>query len=115
MEIYLKDLEFHAHHGVFEQEQAIGNKYLVNLTVNITSNRKMRDDNLSATVSYADLYDIIKKWVNIPHKLLESLAIDISCEIKMRFPNIESGWISIEKSRPPISGMIGSAGVKYFF
>ena len=69
-EISLADLHFHAHHGVFSQENKVGNDFSVTLTVRIPFSENVMDDDLSATISYAELYGIVEEEMNHPRKLL---------------------------------------------
>ena len=114
-EISLTDLRFYAYHGVMDEEKAIGNEFRVDLTVVIPSCDAIEEDKLEHTVSYADLYEIIAETMSKPRNLLEKVALNIVREIKNRFSEIRNGWIRIEKTRPPIQGMLGSASVKLKF
>lgn len=116
LEISLNDLWFYAKHGVFHQENAVGNEFLVNLTVRFTSAlSKLESDSLDSTISYADLYEEVKTEMKRPSKLLETVAVRIRNRICNRWPQINYGEISITKLKPPISSFIGSASVKINF
>ena len=53
--IYLKNVRFHAYHGVLQQERIVGNDYVVNLVVDYDFTSAMETDELSATINYAEL------------------------------------------------------------
>ena len=110
-EISLNDLRFYAYHGVEEFEREFGNKFNVSLSVKIPYDSRIREDDLNFTVSYADLYSIVEAEMLIPRNLLETVAVGIAGKIKERFPIVTGGKIRIEKDRPPIPGMLGSASV----
>lgn len=114
-EISLNNLQFYAYHGVFEEERKIGNEFKVSLSVALPCKIEIENDELSDTVSYADLYSIIADEMKKPHRLLEKVAFEIVKRINREYPEIESGKISIEKVHPPIQGMLGSASVILFF
>lgn len=114
-EISLVNLSFYAFHGVFEEEKKTGNTFIVNLSVFVDVNPESFTDEVSSTVSYADLFEIIKKEMIVPANLLESVLLRISKEIKVNFPGVKRGKISIEKKHPPIPGMIGQAVVALNF
>ena len=42
--IFLKNIRFHAYHGVLEQENTVGNDYLVNLSLEYDFTRAMQTD-----------------------------------------------------------------------
>ena len=118
-EINLNNLLFYAYHGIYETERHNGNKFTVNLTVSIPSQEGIKEDefydDIKHTVSYADLYDIVRQEMYLPCKLLETVALKIAKRIKEEFPLITEGRITIEKDRPPIEGMLGNASVTLLF
>lgn len=114
-EISLNNLHFYSHHGILEHEKQFGNEFLVDLMVKIPYSETIEKDDLAATVSYADLYDIVAKEMENPRNLLEKVASSIVSGIKARFSQIKGGYIRIEKVRPPIPGMLGSASVRLQF
>lgn len=114
-EITLNNLLFYAYHGVAPEERQNGNEFTVNLSVFIPCTERHECDNLAKTVSYADLFEIIKAEMECPRQLLETVAYKIGAEIKKKFEIVESGIIRIEKKRPPIPEMIGSAAVALHF
>ena len=54
--ITLEGLEFFAFHGYYDEEQKIGNKYGVDITVETTLEKAQTDDKLSETIDYEELY-----------------------------------------------------------
>lgn len=114
-EIILRDLRFYAFHGVMEEERHIGNEYIVNLSVWIPYTDFMEDDDVNYTVSYADLFQIIKVEMEIPRNLLEKFCISVARRIRTSFPGVMKGRVSIKKVRPPIPSMLGEAEVALEF
>lgn len=115
MKISLKNLKFHARHGVLPEERILGNAFKVNLSVKIIDNDDMRNDRLEGTVSYADLFDIVKEEMEKPSELLEHVCIRIGNRIEAKYPKIHDGRVEITKLAPPVDGMIGEASVEYQF
>ena len=114
-EISLESLRFFARHGVLDFEREAGNEFIVDLSVKVRVEEAVRDDELNATVSYAELFEIIKEEMEKPRRLLEKVALEIAFKIKSSFPAVESGKIEIKKVRPPVASMIGSASVSFEF
>ncbi|MDE5886310.1 MAG: dihydroneopterin aldolase [Muribaculaceae bacterium] len=114
-EIALNNLRFHSFHGVFPQETKVGNEFIVNLIVRVPPSDAMINDLPEGTVSYADLYAVVEEEMKKPGKLLESVAERIRASLLDKFPQIESGQVSICKSTPPIANISGSATVCLFF
>ncbi|MDE7159975.1 MAG: dihydroneopterin aldolase [Muribaculaceae bacterium] len=119
-DISLRDVRFRARHGVFAQERTLGNDFIVNLSVSIPAPQTIPhpatpEMDLSDTISYADLYEIVRKEMNIPTPLLESVCLRIAAQITASFPIVTGGYVEITKIAPPISGIDGSCSVKYHF
>ena len=110
--VFLKNVRFHACHGVLPQEQVVGNDYLVNLTVDYDFTSAMETDELSGTVSYADLFYIIKEEMATPSKLLEHVAGRIGRRIFAEYPAIQQIQLAINKVNPPMGADCEGAGVE---
>ncbi|MDR1883619.1 MAG: dihydroneopterin aldolase [Prevotella sp.] len=109
--ILLENLVFYANHGVFEQEATVGNVYVVNLRIEADLERASLSDDLGDTISYADIYEDVKREMMIPSKLLEHVAKRIICRLKDSFPRIESIEIKLSKRNPPIGAQLDYASV----
>ena len=107
--IELRDMEFFAHHGCFEQERVIGNRFVVNLSVVTDSKKAAESDNINDAVNYQILYDIVAREMEIPSHLLEHVAGRILKSIRKVFPVIVSAEVSIDKLNPPLGGKVGSS------
>lgn len=114
-EISLNNLRFYANHGVLEEETKLGNEFIVDLSVKLLCIEYPFPDELRSTVSYADLYEIVVEEMKQPRKLLENVAYSIVSRIREKYKQVNGGFIRIEKVRPPIPGMIGSASVRLNF
>lgn len=109
--IELTNMEFFSHHGCFSEEQLIGNKFIVNLSVKYDLGKASASDELSDTINYQELYNIVKEQMGITSKLLEHVAGRILNAIKTKYPMIESATVSIDKLNPPLGGQVGSSRV----
>lgn len=114
-EIGLTNLRFHARHGVWEQENKVGNEFIVDVKVRIPYTEEILTDDLNSTISYADIYEIVENEMGKPRKLLETVAAAVLSRLKAIRPGITSGSIRICKSNPPIARISGSSEVTLFF
>ena len=110
--IFLKELRFFAHHGVGEQETHVGNEFTIDLRIKTDIAKAMRTDNVDDTVSYADIYEVIKQEMNIPSKLLEHVVGRIARRLFRDFPTIEALELKLYKRNPPMGADIAAAGVE---
>lgn len=109
--INLKDMRFHAHHGVMPQETIVGNDFIVNLTITAPLDKALESDSLDDTINYASIYEIVKEEMKIPSKLLEHVAGRIIKSLKENFDNLEEISLELAKLNPPFGADVKSASV----
>ena len=110
--IYLKNVRFHAYHGVLPQETLVGNDYVVNLEVKYDFSKAMETDELAGTINYAELYELVKQEMEIPGKLLEHVAGRIGKRLFAEYPAIQEIQLAITKVNPPFGADCDGAGVE---
>ena len=110
--IYLKNVRFHAYHGVLQQERIVGNDYVVNLVVDYDFTSAMETDELFATINYAELYEIIKEEMAISSKLLEHVVGRIGKRLFSEYSAIRQIQLAITKENPPFGADCDGAGVE---
>ncbi|RAK02979.1 dihydroneopterin aldolase [Larkinella arboricola] len=109
--ISLEGLEFFAYHGFYDEEQKIGNKYSVDITVTADLSEAAQLDRLSTTVNYGDLYNITHAAMQQPARLLEHIAHNIIVEIRKKYPRVDTVEVSVSKFNPPIGGVCHRAKI----
>jgi 7,8-dihydroneopterin aldolase/epimerase/oxygenase len=109
--ISLEGIEFFAYHGYYDEEQKIGAKYAVDISIETDFNKAADKDDLSYTVNYEVLYRIIKEEIKQPSKLLENIAKRIIDRVFTEFALIEKVDVSISKFNPPVGGVCNRARV----
>ena len=109
--IELNAMKFYAYHGILLQETKVGNYFIVDIAYSCPSEKACITDDLSDTISYADIYNVVKTEMELPSKLLERLTERISKALKSTFPQISYLKISVSKINPPLGGELHSASV----
>ena len=104
--VALEGIEFHAFHGVFAEENRLGNRFTVDIHVETDFRNAMLEDKLEDTVDYVGLYKIAESQMQQPVKLLEHLAHLMINEIRISFPSIKSVSITIKKHNPALGGLV---------
>ncbi len=112
MTIELTGLRFHAFHGLYEEEKIAGNEFEVSLYVSYYPKSEMVNE-LSDTINYAVIFDLVKNRMCQRTDLLETIAMSITEKIHKQFPEVQKVDISIKKMHPPITGFIGNVAVRY--
>ena len=90
----------------------IGGEYLVNAIVEIDTSRAEQNDLLESTVDYVSVYNVLKKEMSVPSKLLEVVLERIIEGIKKIDDNIDTVDVSIKKLSPPIGGNVDSVELR---
>jgi dihydroneopterin aldolase len=109
--IAIENMEFHAFHGCFKEEQIIGNTFLVDLYMDTDTKEAELSDNLEHTVNYARVYELVKKEMAVKSKLLEHLGKRILEAIEQAYPQIDAIELKISKMNPPIGGKVESVSL----
>ena len=65
--ILLKEIRCYAYHGVAPQENLIGNEYLIDLKLKVDISKAARTDEVTDTVNYAEVHQVIKNEMAIPN------------------------------------------------
>lgn len=107
--VHLKDLKFHAYHGLYAGEEKIGGPFEVNLSVWYEPSAPVTT--LEQTINYVTLFEIVKQRMQQRSSLLETAAEDICSNIYARFNVIVKIELSIYKCSPPIEGFEGKTGI----
>ena len=110
--IAINDMRFYAHHGCFEQERAIGTHFRVDLTFTTDTSRAELTDNIDDTVSYLDVYQVVKAEMGKPSNLLEHVARRVGEAVLAQFPAVEDVKVKVYKLNPPLGGQMDSVSVE---
>lgn len=110
--ISLDDMRFYAYHGVMEQERRVGSEYSVSLIVEADLTDAARTDDVADTINYAELYELVKREMAIPSKLLEHVAARIGQRAIEAYERITAVTVKVTKLNPPIGGDSKGASVE---
>lgn len=113
--ILLRDLRFHAFHGVLPQERLVGGNFVVDLRVGYPLAQAMTSDRVDDTLNYASLYALVEREMQQPSSLLEHVAGRIAQTIAKTFPEALSIDLTLTKQNPPMGADCKGAGVEMHF
>lgn len=109
--IRLNKMQFFAYHGMHVEEAIVGTDFEVSVLISFSADKKIID--ITDTLNYVAVYEIVKRYFDTPEKLLETLAQNITEEIYRTDKRISSINITIDKLNPPICNFTGNVGVNY--
>lgn len=111
--IILSDLGFFGRHGVLPEERVLGQRFVVDLEVGLDLRAAGQSDELSQSVSYADIFLVVREIVEgEPVKLIETVAQRIADAVFDRFTVVESVRVRVSKPSAPIAMERGLAAVE---
>ncbi len=112
MKISLTDMRFFSHHGCFDAERVVGTHFSVDLSFETDTAKAELSDELSDTVSYLDVYQVVKTQMRQPSNLLEHVARRIRDAVAHAYPQASNIHVKIQKLNPPLGGQVGAAAVE---
>ena len=112
-QIKIENMEFYSFHGHFKEEQIVGNKFIVDLSIETDMKVPSESDNLKDAVDYQRVYQIIKVEMEKKSHLLEHIAGRIIDAIYSEMKGIQKLTVKVSKMNPPMGGKIGSVSVEF--
>ncbi|KAG8057754.1 hypothetical protein GUJ93_ZPchr0002g24619 [Zizania palustris] len=111
--LLLRGLKFHGFHGVKQEEKILGQKFVVDVDAWMDLSASGESDNEPDTVSYTDIYRIVKDVVEGPSlNLLEAVAHRISSATLLKFPQISAIRVKVGKPHVDVQGIVDYLGVE---
>ena len=109
--IQIENMEFYSFHGHFKEERIVGNRFLVDLTIETDMKIPAESDNLKDAVNYQRIYEIVKQQMELKSHLLEHIAGRILDAIYAEMKGINKVTVKVSKLNPPMGGKIGSVSI----
>ncbi|CAA6671474.1 unnamed protein product [Spirodela intermedia] len=111
--LVLRGLKFHGFHGARVEEKKLGQKFVIDLDAWLDLHEAGETDSLSDTVSYTDIYRIVKEIVEGPSQnLLERVAHLIATATLAKFPQISAVRVEVKKPNVAVHGTIDYLGIE---
>ena len=104
--IDLEEMVFYAYHGCFKEEQIVGNKFQVNITLKTDISTPMQSDNIKDALNYVNVYEITKKEISQTSHLLEHVTGRIIDRLFENFTELLYARVKVSKMNPPMGGQM---------
>ncbi|HEY3782846.1 MAG TPA: dihydroneopterin aldolase [Fimbriimonadaceae bacterium] len=109
-EVFIRDLEFYAYHGVSAEERTVGHRYLVSCWVQVSGSADSTDD-VADTVDYGALAGILQAvLLGAPCLTVERLGALCCDAVLDAFALASSVKVSVSKIAPPMPYIAKEAG-----
>ncbi|WP_181151315.1 dihydroneopterin aldolase [Sphingobacterium gobiense] len=99
-EVALQKVRFFSPIGYYKEERILGNEFFVDVVVRFPFDNANTED-LSNTINYGELYDLLYEVMKKERTLLESAAEEILSKIQDRYSFVDEARVSVHKTTPP--------------
>ncbi len=111
--IILRDLGFYGYHGLMSEEKALGQRFFIDLECGVDLSGPGHTDSIGKTVSYADIYDVVKDAFEARRMhLIEAVAQNIVDALFAAFEDIDWIIVRVRKPEAPIAMVRGEAAIE---
>jgi len=104
--IAVEGIKIYAYHGCLEEEAKIGGNYVVDVYLETDFSRATNSDDLSHTIDYCAVYEIVKREMAQRSKLIEQVADRIHKNISKSFASVKKIKVRLTKLSPPMNGNV---------
>jgi len=109
--ISVEGIQVYAYHGCLEEEGKIGGNYLVDVHMKTDFSEAALLDDLTKTIDYVDVYNIVREEMAIRAKLIEHVGKRIIDRINDKFKTVKMCKVKIIKLNPPMNGNVDRVSV----
>lgn len=110
--IALEDVQFYAPHGFYEEEQILGNEFVLDVFVDVQIDVAAEEDDLFQTLNYETLFLLCQAEMRKPAQLIENVAQRMVDRIEDHFEQVRGVKLKLRKLHPPLGGRVGSASIE---
>ena len=112
-EIRIEDLEVFANHGVFPEENTLGQKFVVSAVLFTDTRKAGKTDDLTASIHYGEVSAFITEFLQRnTYQLLERAAEELAEALLLEWDRIEKISIEIKKPWAPVRLPLKTVSVK---
>ena len=105
--ITLKNCAFFARHGVYNEEETLGQRFFVDAILDVDAGTALDKDEIEGTVDYGTAFKVIEEIITGERRfLIESLAQEVARAICREFPMVTKADITIRKPNAPVQGVL---------
>ena len=110
--INIKGLEVFAHHGVYREENVLGQKFVVDVSMQVSTQEAGRSDDIRKSVNYGSVCDGIQKVMkNRNYKLIETVAEEIADMILLTYDDVRGVNVTVKKPWAPVMVHVDTVSV----
>lgn len=111
--IIIKDLELYCRHGVFPEENILGQKFLFSAVLHLDTREAGKTDELEKSINYGEICHFIKAFMEEhTFKLLEAVLENLAEAILLKWTQIEELTLEVKKPWAPVGLPLDTVAVE---
>jgi dihydroneopterin aldolase len=101
--IELKELVFYARHGLLEEEAKLGQRFRIDVVVDLDPGLDLSLDTAESTVNYVDLFETVEGiFTGQRFNMIEAAADSICKAILAKFERVHTVTVKVKKPSVPV-------------
>ena len=111
--INIKNFEVFAHHGVYPEENILGQKYIVSAALYTDLRNAGKSDDLAESFDYNRICRDVKGYIeNNTFKLIETVAEGLAEKLLTENPALHKVWLEVKKPWAPVAVHLETVSVE---
>ncbi|MFQ3546665.1 dihydroneopterin aldolase [Halobacillus rhizosphaerae] len=110
--IYLNQMQFWGYHGLFPEENKLGQRFNVDLELELDLHPAAATDDMTKSIDYGAVYEVTRAVVEgEAKKLVETVAQSLADKLLKQFERLDACRVKVTKPDPPIPGHYQSVAI----
>ena len=111
----LTGIEVFGYHGCSDEEQTLGQKFYVDVELDLDLSKAGLSDDFADTVDYVKILQCVEEIVGgTPRRLIESVAENLAQKILTDFAQVDGVKITLHKPNAPLKFTYADAAVEIY-
>ncbi|GGM36388.1 7,8-dihydroneopterin aldolase [Paraliobacillus quinghaiensis] len=113
--IYLDKMAFYGYHGLFPEENKLGQRFFVDVILELDLRKAGVSDQMEESINYGYVYQLTQEVVEgKSFKLIEAVAETIASRLLENFSQLKACRVKVNKPDAPIAGHIQAVAVEIY-
>ncbi|WP_181351186.1 dihydroneopterin aldolase [Thalassobacillus sp. CUG 92003] len=113
--IHVTQMEFYGYHGLFPEENKLGQRFYVDLELELDLKPASVNDDMNESIDYGEIYQVTRTIVEGEAKnLVETVAERLAEQLLGTFGKLSACKVKVIKPDPPIPGHYDAVAVEIY-